>query len=65
MSQRLDGRVVLITGGTQGVGEAVARACAAAGAAGLCLTGRDAKRGEAVAAEISKTTPTIDRKSVV
>jgi NAD(P)-dependent dehydrogenase (short-subunit alcohol dehydrogenase family) len=59
MSQRLDGRVVLITGGTQGVGEAVARACAAAGAAGLCLTGRDAKRGEAVAAEISKTTPTI------
>jgi NAD(P)-dependent dehydrogenase (short-subunit alcohol dehydrogenase family) len=59
MNQRLDGRVILITGGTQGVGEAVARACAAAGAAGLCITGRDAKRGEAVAADISKTAPTL------
>lgn len=59
MSQRLDGRVILITGGTQGVGEATARICAQAGAAGLCITGRDAKRGEAVAADLSKTVPTI------
>lgn len=59
MTQRLDGRIILITGGTQGVGEATARICAQAGAAGLCITGRDAKRGEAVAAELSKTTPTI------
>lgn len=59
MTQRLDGRVILITGGTQGVGEATARICAQAGAAGLCITGRDARRGEAVAAELSKTTPTI------
>ncbi|HJS31624.1 MAG TPA: SDR family oxidoreductase, partial [Alphaproteobacteria bacterium] len=50
---RLDGKVIVITGGTQGVGEAVAREAAASGAAGLCLTGRDKTRGERVADEIS------------
>lgn len=59
MISRLDGRIVLITGATQGVGEAVARACVEAGAAGLCLTGRNAARGKAVAAELNKSTPTI------
>ncbi len=57
---RLDGKVIVITGGTQGVGQAVAREAAASGAAGLCLTGRDKKRGERVAAEISSNgCPTI------
>jgi NAD(P)-dependent dehydrogenase (short-subunit alcohol dehydrogenase family) len=55
----LDGKVVLVTGATQGVGESVARAAAEAGAGGLVLTGRDAKRGDKVAKDISKTCPAI------
>ena len=53
---RLDGRVLLVTGGTQGVGEAIARAAAEAGAAAIAITGRDVARGEAVVADLSRTT---------
>lgn len=49
---RIDGKVVLVTGGTQGVGEAIAREAAASGAKGLCITGRDAARGSKVAKEL-------------
>ncbi len=54
------GKVVAITGGTQGVGEAVARLMVERGAAGLALAGRTAPRGEALAAELSDLgTPTV------
>jgi NAD(P)-dependent dehydrogenase (short-subunit alcohol dehydrogenase family) len=45
--------VALVTGATQGVGRAVADVLARSGAAGLLITGRDAARGNAVAAELS------------
>ena len=48
------GKFAVITGGTQGLGEAVAMAFAEAGAAGLVISGRDAARGEAVRAKLEK-----------
>ena len=49
---RLDGKVVVVTGSTQGLGAAIARRVVALGAAGVVVTGRDAVRGEAVRAEL-------------
>jgi NAD(P)-dependent dehydrogenase (short-subunit alcohol dehydrogenase family) len=51
---RLDGKVAVVTGGTQGLGEAVARTFAARGAAGLVICGRNAEHGRAVAADLTK-----------
>ncbi|MBZ9859317.1 SDR family oxidoreductase [Mesorhizobium sp. CA12] len=53
MEVRLDGKVVLVTGATQGIGRAIAEILARSGAAGLLITGRDQKRGNAVTAELS------------
>jgi NAD(P)-dependent dehydrogenase (short-subunit alcohol dehydrogenase family) len=50
---QLAGKVAAITGGTQGLGEAIARLFAARGAAGLALCGRNIERGEAIASELS------------
>jgi len=44
--------VYLVTGGTQGVGAAIALRLAEAGGGGVMLVGRDEARGRAVAAEI-------------
>jgi NAD(P)-dependent dehydrogenase (short-subunit alcohol dehydrogenase family) len=52
MPGRLAGKVYVVTGSTQGLGEAVARRFAAEGAAGVLVTGRDAARGEAVVAAL-------------
>jgi NAD(P)-dependent dehydrogenase (short-subunit alcohol dehydrogenase family) len=59
-SGRLAGKVVVISGGTQGLGEAVARQVVADGAAGLVLAGRSGARGAALAAELTELgTPTV------
>jgi NAD(P)-dependent dehydrogenase (short-subunit alcohol dehydrogenase family) len=50
---RLTGRVAVVTGGTQGLGEAVARLFAARGAAGLVICGRQAERGRSVAQDLT------------
>jgi len=47
MDVRLDGKVVLVTGGAQGVGEAIATEATRSGAVGVMLTDRDAPKGEA------------------
>lgn len=49
----LAGRYAIITGSTQGLGEATARLFAERGAAGILVTGRNAKRGAAVAADLT------------
>src|SRR5580700_244194 len=48
----LDKKVCLITGGTQGVGEATARLMAARGAKGIVICGRQQEAGERIAREL-------------
>ncbi len=52
---RMDGKVCVVAGATQGLGAAIARRLAAAGAAGIVVTGRNEKRGSAVAKDITST----------
>jgi NAD(P)-dependent dehydrogenase (short-subunit alcohol dehydrogenase family) len=49
----LDGKVAVITGASQGIGEGAARLFAARGAEGLVITGRNDERGRAVADSIT------------
>ena len=51
---RFDGKIAVVTGAAQGIGEATARLFAERGVAGLLLTDRNAQNGRAVAAELSK-----------
>jgi NAD(P)-dependent dehydrogenase (short-subunit alcohol dehydrogenase family) len=56
----LGGKVVLISGGTQGVGAAVARAAAREGAAWIAVTGRRPEPGRALAESLEAAgTPTL------
>lgn len=53
-SSSLQGKVLLLSGASRGVGECVARLAVERGAAGLALVGRDTKTGEKLAAELEE-----------
>jgi NAD(P)-dependent dehydrogenase (short-subunit alcohol dehydrogenase family) len=53
---RMDGKVCVVTGATQGLGAAIARRLAAAGAKGIVITGRNSERGTHVVREIAEHT---------
>lgn len=52
-SAQFAGKIAVVTGGAQGLGEATARLLAARGAAGIVLTDRQAEKGEAVARSLN------------
>lgn len=56
-SLAVDGRVIVITGGTQGLGLAIARYLAGQNAAGLVLVSRSQAKGDAVIEEFKKEYP--------
>jgi hypothetical protein len=53
---RLEGKIAVVTGGTQGLGAAIARTFAERGAAGIVICGRNRDKGEAKASEIAAAT---------
>src|SRR4029453_3333949 len=54
LSNQFAGQYAVVTGGTQGMGEAVARLFAARGGAGLVICGRNKAKGDAVAGALTK-----------
>jgi NAD(P)-dependent dehydrogenase (short-subunit alcohol dehydrogenase family) len=53
---RMDGKVCVVTGSTQGLGAAIARRLAEAGAAGIVTLGRNEAKGQQVADAITRDT---------
>lgn len=54
MTGRLAGKVAVVTGGTGGIGQAIARGMLDEGAHAVVVTGRDARRGAEVAEALGK-----------
>jgi NAD(P)-dependent dehydrogenase (short-subunit alcohol dehydrogenase family) len=54
MRDQFKGKVAVVTGGTQGLGEAIARLLTERGAAGLVISGRNEERGRSVAGNLTK-----------
>jgi NAD(P)-dependent dehydrogenase (short-subunit alcohol dehydrogenase family) len=54
--KKVDGKICVVTGSTQGLGAAIARRFAEAGAAGIVTLGRNRDKGAAVTEAITKQT---------
>ena len=54
MGDQFKGKIGIVTGGTQGLGEAIARLFAERGAEGLIIVGRNEERGNAVSQDITQ-----------
>ena len=52
---RMDGKVCIVVGATQGLGAAIARRLSATGAAGVIITGRNAQNGVTVAKGLTES----------
>jgi NAD(P)-dependent dehydrogenase (short-subunit alcohol dehydrogenase family) len=53
-NQQFINKIAVITGGTQGLGEAAARLFAERGAAGIVICGRNIERGQTIAQELAR-----------
>ena len=54
MKDQFKDKIAVVTGGTQGLGEAIARLFAERGAAGLVISGRNQERGDAVSRDLTQ-----------
>lgn len=54
MHKQFENKIIVVTGGTQGLGAATAKLLAERGAAGLVICGRSEEKGRAKAAELEK-----------
>lgn len=52
--KKLNHKIIIVTGGTQGLGEGIAQHLAELGAAGLVICGRNQERGQAVANSLAE-----------